>query len=301
MSIAVLARKTREKHNNRTCGHILNMTGRGGGIGRFGFAGKPTSHQNKCLGGKCKTQNQSCCDNNTANVKYNTNKTCSYDGLSQPAPQMSYRTYLNKKSNGAYRPGSKVCCDNGTDNKNIVKKTTILSLNEITEIKKQEAERMYSAMNLNMCDLNTSGQSGQSTETTQSQDDCKNSEVWDTKLQCHVKKLKYKPRLSYTRINTTRCVTTKPMSINQTASDVIQKRKAEVYKKKCTEIDQEYPNRNIKSYCDCEKQTDWDRNEINKCKIYLARLEYPKLCNAVSRLSLGCRNGKVANPCKKCC
>ena len=43
------------------------------------------------------------------------------------------------------------------------------------------------------------------------------------------------------------------------------------------------------------------RFEINKCKIYLARLEYPKLCNAVSRLSLGCRNGKLANPCKKFC
>ena len=44
MSLAVLARKTKEKNNRKGCSRsgILNMTGRGGGIGRFAFAGKST-------------------------------------------------------------------------------------------------------------------------------------------------------------------------------------------------------------------------------------------------------------------
>jgi hypothetical protein len=31
--------------------------------------------------------------------------------MSQPAPQMSYRNYINRKASGAYRPGGTPCCD----------------------------------------------------------------------------------------------------------------------------------------------------------------------------------------------
>lgn len=146
MSLAVLARKTKtqqrlrstkcgKKGGSRTVGFVLNMTGRGGGIGLSGMSYKqrgmncrktPTNMglQGKintgCLcegccegGGRCKTgQAGTCCvgDQRVSKKCRDDCGLCWYGGMSQPAPQMSYRNYINRKANGAYRPGGKVCC-----------------------------------------------------------------------------------------------------------------------------------------------------------------------------------------------
>ena len=140
MSLAVLARKTKTKQRlkSTTCGNgrsrngqqgrsvgfVLNMTGRGGGIGLSGMSYKQrgASCRNKqpvpceckgCCSGNCKTgQAGTCCkaDNIVSQERRANCGECWYGGMSQPAPQMSYRNYINRKANGAYRPGGKVCC-----------------------------------------------------------------------------------------------------------------------------------------------------------------------------------------------
>ena len=107
MSLAVLARKTKTKmrskstkcggitNGSRTKGHILNMTNRGGGIGLSGMSYKYRG--SGCRSGAAET----CCSaNKTVSAKCRKGCSCRFGGLSQPAPQMSYRTYLNRKSNG---------------------------------------------------------------------------------------------------------------------------------------------------------------------------------------------------------
>jgi len=140
MSLAVLARKTKTKQRlkSTTCGNgrsrngqqgrsvgfVLNMTGRGGGIGLSGMSYKQrgASCRNKqpvprgckgCCSGNCKTgQSGTCCtaDKIVSQERRANCGECWYGGMSQPAPQMSYRNYINRKANGAYRPGGKVCC-----------------------------------------------------------------------------------------------------------------------------------------------------------------------------------------------
>ena len=140
MSLAVLARKTKTKQRlkSTTCGNgrsrngqqgrsvgfVLNMTGRGGGIGLSGMSYKQrgASCRNKqpvprgckgCCSGNCKTgQAGTCCtaDKIVSQERRANCGECWYGGMSQPAPQMSYRNYINRKANGAYRPGGKVCC-----------------------------------------------------------------------------------------------------------------------------------------------------------------------------------------------
>ena len=328
MSIAVLARKTKEKNNRKRCPLILNMTGRGGGIGRYSFAGKSTSSKNSCLGSRCRVLNKSCCNNEcpvSENYIYDKTKTCYYGGLSQPAPQMSYRTYLNKKSAGAYRPGSKICCDkpdcktsnnnatlttNGpcgaTDkincgdesgtcisrckSQNTVKRVTPLTSQEINEIRKQQLERQYQALNIVKCNSNSA---------QKIKDTCREANSWNDRMKYHVLRLKQKPRLSYTRINTKQCTTTKAISINQTASDVIQRRKAEVYKQKCSAVEKRLlpagNSSNIRSYCDCEKVFTGSPNKIKECKMLLAKLDYPKLEISMQKISDGCSANTVTN------
>ena len=139
MSLAVLARKTKtqqrlrstkcgSKSGGRTAGFVLNMTGRGGGIGLSGMSYKQRGvscrkYPYKTLGcqckgccsdgGRCKTgQAGTCCagDQRVSKKCRDDCGLCWYGGMSQPAPQMSYRNYINRKANGAYRPGGKVCC-----------------------------------------------------------------------------------------------------------------------------------------------------------------------------------------------
>ena len=354
MSLAVLARKTKEKNNRKGCSRsgILNMTGRGGGIGRFAFAGKSTHYKynNSNPRKHCNSLNQACCnDNMVVKREYDRDKGCNYNGLSQPAPQMSYRTYLNRKSAGAYRPGSKICCDrpdcksvnnNATivgsspcgyvdkincgdesgscisrcRSQHTVKKTTPLTNSEILEIRKQQFEREYQAFNLDKCKCSSSHTTasmivprGTTTPSQGTRDKCKLADKFDKRMCCHVLALKQKARLSYRRINTNQCVTTKSMQINQTASDVIQKRKANVYKQTCSNIDAKYPpntlnnNEPIRTYCDCEQQPGWTNAQIKECKMTLAKLHYPKLMNSRPKISEGCGNGRINNSKKVPC
>jgi hypothetical protein len=140
MSLAVLARKTRTKQRlkSTTCGNgrsrngqqgrsvgfVLNMTGRGGGIGLSGMSYKQrgANCRNKqpvpcvskgCCSGNCNTgQAGTCCtaDKIVSQERRADCGECWYGGMSQPAPQMSYRNYINRKANGAYRPGGRACC-----------------------------------------------------------------------------------------------------------------------------------------------------------------------------------------------
>ena len=138
MSLAVLARKTKTKQRlkSTTCGNgrnrngqqgrsvgfVLNMTGRGGGIGLSGMSYKQRGSNCKqgvgcsckgCCSGNCNTgQAGTCCtaDKIVTKKRRDDCGECWYGGMSQPAPQMSYRNYINRKANGAYRPGGKVCC-----------------------------------------------------------------------------------------------------------------------------------------------------------------------------------------------
>ena len=97
------------------------------------------------------------------------------------------------------------------------------------------------------------------------------------------------------------------MPINQTASDVIQKRKANVYRQTCSNIDAKYPpntlnnNEPIRTYCDCEQQTGWTNAQIKECKMTLAKLHYPKLMNSTQKISEGCGNGRINNSKKVPC
>lgn len=101
MSLAVLARKTRTKQKLRKRGKfILNMTGRGNVLGM-----NAKMSRGNCKGlTKCAGKRAACC------VGVGGSDCCEFPHGGQPAPQQSYRVYLNRKSKGAYRPaGGKQC------------------------------------------------------------------------------------------------------------------------------------------------------------------------------------------------
>ena len=101
MSLATLARKTKAKQRLRTRGNfILNMTGRGNVLGM-----NAKMSRGNCKGlTKCAGKRAACC------VGVGGSRCCEFPHGGQPAPQMSYRVYLNRKSKGAYRPaGGKQC------------------------------------------------------------------------------------------------------------------------------------------------------------------------------------------------
>jgi hypothetical protein len=151
MSLAVLARKTKTKQRlkSTTCGNgrsrngqqgrsvgfVLNMTGRGGGIGLSGMSYKQRGSNCKqgvgcsckgCCSGNCETgQAGTCCtaDKIVTKKRREDCGECWYGGMSQPAPQMSYRNYINRKASGAYRPGGMI--------RNMVKLSLMLILIKI--------------------------------------------------------------------------------------------------------------------------------------------------------------------------
>ena len=101
MSLATLARKTKAKQRVSTRGKfILNMTGRGHVLGM-----NAKMSRGNCKGfTKCAGKRAACC------VGVGGSRCCEFPHGGQPAPQMGYRVYLNRKSKGAYRPaGGKQC------------------------------------------------------------------------------------------------------------------------------------------------------------------------------------------------
>ena len=276
MSLAVLARKTKTQQRlrstkcgapeGRSVGFVLNMTGRGGGIGLSGMSYKQrgvncrsanyktTGCQCKgCCegGGRCKTgQAGTCCAGDHRKRKCSANcKLCWYNGLSQPAPQMSYRTYINRKANGAYRPGGKVCCKtwnrSGTDEcttggneclkpQVTWKQSPDISASTITEHRRQATVRCATSMikrnpvylggTLISDRINAKPVCSWYNPVT-----CKYETVDGTNpllqnCQCATS-LPIKGRLGYTRINKNWCNTTKTLTVGTSSSDQIAKRK----------------------------------------------------------------------------
>ena len=95
MSLRVLelkALQTNPRYSNNRC-QILNMTNRGSVIGsnaKYGGAGCA-----KCSGG---VRSTTCSSDSVLPNGCKNGCGCRFNGLSQPAPQRSYRNYLNKRS-----------------------------------------------------------------------------------------------------------------------------------------------------------------------------------------------------------
>ena len=288
MSLAVLARKTKTQQRlrstkcstnggGRSVGFVLNMTGRGGGIGLSGMSYKQRGmncrktpanmgYQGKvntgcqcegCCsgGGRCKTgQAGTCCagDGWPQRVSQECRSNCGlcwYGGLSQPAPQMSYRTYINRKANAAYRPGGSVCCDKKSNcadpksNKCLKPKVTwkqspdILA-SEITEHRAQATIRC--ANNIRKRKPRYLGNtlisnklvakpvcSWYNPETCQ-YETVKGPNPLTQNCQCTTT-LPIKGRLGYTRINKNWCNTTKTLTVGTSSSEQIAKRKQRAF------------------------------------------------------------------------
>ena len=247
MSLAVLARKTKTKlrskstkcggSNSRTKGHILNMTGRGGGIGLSGLSFK-------YRGSGCnRGGSASCCEaNSTVSKDCRNGCSCHFAGLSQPAPQMSYRTYLNRKSNGAFRPGGRSCDCKSTseinDSKPIHtwKQHPNISASEIIEHRKQSTIRCAKGMEFR----------NEKTNKLDAKPVCswKNPETgkYETVKSCnpyssnnYARGTKIKGRLGYTRINKNWCNTTKSVEHNNSSSDHINVVKQRAFLCNCTD------------------------------------------------------------------
>ena len=180
MSIAVLARKTKtlQRAKSNKEGFVLNMTGRGGGIGLHRVS---KSYCNESLHPTI---------------------------VSKPAPQMSYRTYLNRKSNGAYRPGGKVCC-----NKMISKDTNVCK-NDSNKLASEIIE--YNKLNTLKCDKKSEHRCKTNCKLA-AKDPCCVKDTVCMKSLC----IPYKGRLGYTRINHNQHNSTKNVEVNNCASDHI--------------------------------------------------------------------------------
>ena len=121
MSLAVLKKKTNAIFSKNKC-FVLNMTGRGGGIGktvrgRHVVSKKPSNTSSKCDCSSCW-------------------------GLDKPAPQMAYGIYINNKAKGSYRPSGYSCGKSEkcvTTNKPVWKLTTTYDASLLIEKKKIEA------------------------------------------------------------------------------------------------------------------------------------------------------------------
>ena len=278
MSLAVLARKTKtqqrlrstkcgSKSGGRTAGFVLNMTGRGGGIGLSGMSYKQRGvscrqYPYKTLGCQCKGccsgggrcemgQAGTCCvaDKIVTKKCRDDCGLCWYGGRSQPAPQMSYRTYINRKANAAYRPGGSVCCDKKSDctdpksNKCLRPKVTwkqapnILA-SEITEHRAQATIRCASNLiKRNPVFLGGTLISNRITakpvcswynpETCQ-YETVKGPNPLLQNCQCSTT-LPIKGRLGYTRINKKWCNTTKTLTVGTSSSEQIAKRKQRAF------------------------------------------------------------------------
>ncbi len=137
MSLAVLARKTRAKQKLRKRGKfILNMTGRGNVLGM-----NAKMSRGNCKGlTTCAGKRAACC------VGVGGSQCCEFPHGGQPAPQQSYRVYLNRKSKGAYRPaGGKQCKDlSGCKQaKSVWKQGSNLDAGEITRKRRDNTLACY--------------------------------------------------------------------------------------------------------------------------------------------------------------
>ena len=249
MSLAVLARKTKTKlrskstkcggSSSRTKGHVLNMTGRGGGIGLSGLSFK-------YRGSGCNRGGAaSCCEaNSTVSKDCREGCSCNYSGLSQPAPQMSYRTYLNRKSNGAFRPGGRPCdCKSTDDMKNAKpiqtwKQHPNITASEITEHRKQSTIRCAKGMefrNENTNKLDAKPVCSWKNPVTGKYETVKNCNPYGAN-NCTVPcGIKIKGRLGYTRINKNWCNTTKSVEQGNSSSDHINSVKQRAFLCNCTD------------------------------------------------------------------
>lgn len=219
MSIATLARKTKTLQRGRSDkrGLILNMTGRGGGIGFTGLSYKYRGNSSNAVGGKCSQGGaQGCCTDIVTSPE-------------QPAPQLCYGNYINRRSQAAHRPGGKACCandNNNMKNKIIWKQHSEIAASEITEHRKQSALRCAKSMV-----VRTEKRIGDTLLH------CKIT----AKLPCNVKNncinslsVPLKGRLAYTRINKNSCITTKQVESNNSASDYTDTAKQRAFLCKCS-------------------------------------------------------------------
>lgn len=249
MSLAVLARKTKTLQRGRSDkrGLILNMTGRGGGIGLTGLSYKYRGNSSLEVGGKCRQGGaQGCCvggGKQCSKEGRNACGLCYYDGLSQPAPQMCYGNYINRRSQAAHRPGGMTCCTNEKKMKNkiIWKQHPDIAASDITEHRKQATLRCAKSMVVR-------------TE----------KRIGNTLLHCKItakmpescaKKcinslaVPLKGRLAYTRINNNDCVITKQVEVNNSASDYTDTAKQRAFLCKCADPNKDNKACGIYDYC----------------------------------------------------
>ena len=286
MSLAVLARKTKTKQRLRssTCGNrrnyggravgfVLNMTGRGGGIGLSGMSYKQRG-QIKCTGTQtcacvgccevsCKTgQAETCChaDHIVSKECRDNCNLCWYGGLSQPAPQMSYRIYINRKANGAFRPGGRKCCKpdcttandptcgtaepnvNRDKNPNTWKQPPNIAASTITEHRRQAAIRCASGLvktkstylggRLISCRPDAKPVCSWYNPVTAQYETVTGPNPLTENCQCSTS-LPIKGRLAYPRINKNWCNTTKTLVVGTSSSEQIAKRKQSAFQCNC--------------------------------------------------------------------
>lgn len=181
MSIVVLARKTKtvQRAKSNKQGSVLNMTNRGGGIGI----------------------------NRSSN--YYCNQSLNTNVISKPAPQISYRAYLNKKTTVASLTGGNLCCKEVVNkpNNNVCKYHPNKLASELTESRRLETLK---------CDKETESRS-ETTNKITAKTPCYVKETVCMKSLC----VPYKARLGYTRINHNKCNSTKNLEVNNCASDHI--------------------------------------------------------------------------------
>ena len=260
MSLAVLARKTKTKlrlksqtcgglnNGSRTKSQILNMTNRGGGIGLSGM-----SYMYK--GSGCKQGGAvTCCGaNKTVSKECRENCSCRFGGLSQPAPQMSYRNYINRKSNGAYRPGGRPCCDKkeiASKNPNTWKQHPNIAASEIVEHRKQSTIRCAKGLEMKKATyignkllsykLDAKPVCSWKNPATGKYETVKNCNPYSSEGLCRGTRntkcgLSIRGRLGYTRINNNWCNTTKSVAQGNSASDNISKIKERAFLCDCTD------------------------------------------------------------------
>jgi len=257
MSLATLARKTKTQQRlrstkcgllggGRSVGFVLNMTGRGGGIGLSGMSYKQTS------GGCNSGQAETCCagDSRVSKKCREDCGKCWYGGLSQPAPQMSYRTYINRKANAAYRPGGSVCCDNKSNCDDPIsskclkpkvtwKQSPDIAASTITEHRAQATIRCANSI-IKRNPVRLGGRlisnrldakpvcSWYNPKTCKYETINKGPNPLTQNNQCTTT-LPIRGRLGYTRINKNWCNTTKTLTVSTSSSEQIAKRKQKAF------------------------------------------------------------------------
>jgi len=201
MSLATLARKTKAKQRLRTRGNfILNMTGRGNVLGM-----NAKMSRGNCKGlTKCAGKRAACC------VGVGGSDCCEFPHGGQPAPQQSYRVYLNRKSKGAYRPaGGKQC-------------KTLAGCTNAKTVWKQGSNLDASVVTTNRRDNILACNSDVYTAPT----DCSKRCCCDCKSICGCRSTDV---LRYTRINKSfGCGVTKAVRMGRSASEQIARNRAAV-------------------------------------------------------------------------